>query len=77
MATMAISVFKAHALQVVGKVARSKESLVITKRGMPLVQVIPYQPMVTTLAPGRLSSTLVFEKDIVTPLGEGIWEAAR
>jgi prevent-host-death family protein len=74
---MAISVFKAHALQVVGKVARSKESLVITKRGMPLVQVIPYQPMVSKLEPGRLSAALVFEKDIVTPIGEGVWEAAR
>lgn len=77
MTTIAISVFKAHALQMVGKVARSRERIVITKRGKPVAQVVPYQSAAATLAPGRLSATLVFEKDIVAPLGEGMWEAAR
>jgi prevent-host-death family protein len=75
--TMAISVFKAHALQVVGKVARSRERVVITKRGKPVAQVVPYQSETGSPVPGRLSAALVFEKDIVTPLGEEMWEALR
>ncbi len=77
MTSMAISVFKAHALEAVGRVARSKERIIITKRGKPVAQVIPYQPEGKASAPGKLSAALVFEKDIVSPLGEDMWESAR
>jgi prevent-host-death family protein len=77
MTSMAISVFKAHALQAVGRVARSRDCIVITKRGKPIAQVVPYQPSEATLKPGRLSEALVFEEDIVSPLEEGMWETAR
>ena len=77
MTTMAISVFKAHALQTVGRVARLREGIVITKRGKPVVRVVPYQLQAATLTPGKLSSALVFEKDIVAPLGAKMWDAAR
>jgi len=39
--------------------------------------VVPYQPQAATLAPGKLSEALVFEKDIVSPLGAGMWEVTR
>jgi len=77
MTSMAISEFKAHALEVIGRVSRSKTSVVITNRGKPVAQVVPYQPSVATLTPGRLAAALVFEKDLVTPLGEELWEASR
>ena len=77
MTSMAISAFKAHALQAVGKVASSRVGLVITKRGKPVAQVVPYQAPTATLAPGKLSAALVFEKDIVSPLGAELWESAR
>jgi len=77
MTSMAISLFKAHALQAVGRVASSREGIVITKRGKPVAQVVPYQPRTATLTPGKLSEALVFEKDIVSPLGAGMWEATR
>lgn len=77
MISMAVSVFKAHALQAVGKVASSRESIVITKRGKPVAKVVPYEPTAATLVPGKLSDALVFEKDIVSPLGAAMWEAAR
>ena len=76
MTSMAISVFKAHALQAVGRVAHSKEGIVITKRGKPVAQVMPYQRQAATLTPGKLSDALVFEKDIVSPLGAEMWEAS-
>lgn len=77
MTSMAISVFKAHALQAVGRVASSQDRIVITKRGKPVAQVVPYQPSEATLKPGKLSEALVFEKDIISPLGAGMWETTR
>jgi prevent-host-death family protein len=78
MTSMAISVFKAHALQAVARVANSRDSIVITKRGKPVAQVVPYQLAdATTLKPGKLSETLVFEKDVISPLEAGMWETTR
>ena len=77
MKTMAISEFKTHSLQVIGCVARTKETVVVTKRGKPLVEVVPFRHNDELPVPGRLSETLVFEKDIVSPLGESIWNACK
>jgi prevent-host-death family protein len=77
MKTMAISEFKAHCLQVFGRVARTKETVIVTKRGKPLVEVVPFRHSDETPTPGRLSETLVFEKDIVSPLGESAWSACK
>jgi antitoxin (DNA-binding transcriptional repressor) of toxin-antitoxin stability system len=74
---MSVSVFKAHALEEIGRVASSRESLIITKRGKPLAQVVPYVPPSAAPVPGKLSETLVFEQDIVSPLGADMWEASR
>jgi len=77
MKTMAIGEFKAHALQVLNEVAKSQESIVITKRGKPLAQVVPHRKPEMKPAPGKLADAFVFEKDIITPLGEGVWEACQ
>ena len=77
MKTMSISSFKAHALQVIEAVAETREHLIITKRGKPLAQVIPYQGGKSKPKPGKLSVYLVFEKDIISPLGGEMWEVSR
>jgi len=77
MKVMAVSAFKAHALQAVDRVAKSRESLVVTKRGKALVRVVPYQPASSAPVPGKLAEALAFEKDIVSPLGAALWEASR
>jgi len=77
MTSMTVSEFKAHALATIDRVARSKEGVVLTKRGKPLVHVIPYQGSPGDAEPGRLAHTLVFEKDIVSPLGSKAWEACK
>ena len=77
MKTMAISEFKTHSLQVLGRVARTKETVVVTKRGKPLVEVVPFRDRDESSTPGKLSEMLVFEKDIVSPLGESIWNACK
>lgn len=75
--TMKISDFKAHALQVIGRIAESHENMVITKRGKAVVEIIPYHPPVKEAKPGKLASALVQEKDIVTPFGDSLWEISK
>ncbi len=75
MKTLAITDFKAHALQILGQVAKTKESVVVTKRGKPLAEVIPIST--TKPEPGKLSEALVFEDNIVSSLGEEVWNACK
>jgi len=75
--TMGISEFKAHALKVLNEVAKSQETIVITKRGRPLVQVVPHRKSELKPTPGKLADAFVFEKDIITPLGEEWWDACQ
>ncbi len=77
MRTMGVSEFKAHALRILDQVAKTKEIIVITKRGKPLAQIMPYRDSTSNHVPGKLSDTLVFENDIVSPLGEEIWDACK
>ena len=77
MKTLGISQFKAHALRIVDEVAKSQESIVITKRGKPLAKLIPYRNPDMSSKPGKLADTLVFEKDIVAPLGEEMWNISK
>ena len=77
MRMISVSEFRAHALATVDEVATTKESVVITKRGKPLVRVVPFEGSPKEHAPGKLAHTLVFEKDIVSPLGPEDWEACR
>ncbi len=77
MKTMGISEFKSHALKVLDQVSKTQEIIVITKRGKPLAQISPYRNAALHPRPGRLADALVFEKDIVSPLGEDMWEACQ
>ena len=77
MKTMPISHFKTHALKILDQVAKTQENVVITKRGKPLAQITPYRSSDSDPKPGKLADTLVFEKDIVSPFGEDMWEAGK
>ncbi len=74
MKTMAISQFKAQALKIIDQIAQDHETMIITKRGKPLARILPYEEKEYTAKPGQLADTLVFEEDIVAPLGEDMWE---
>jgi prevent-host-death family protein len=73
MRTMSVSEFKAHALRVVGQVAETKQPVLVTKRGRPLVEIVPFRGPTERPVAGKPSATFVFEKDIVSPLGESTW----
>ncbi len=77
MQSMGISKFKTHALKILDQVAKSQEGIIITKRGRPLAQIIPYRSLDINPKPGKLANYLVFEKDIVSPLGEDMWGACK
>ena len=71
MRTVAMSQFKTHPLKILDQVVKNSEAIIVTKRGKPLVQIIPYPQEEPRVAePGRLAGTLVCEEDIVSPLGE-------
>jgi len=73
--TLAITDFKTHALQILAQIAENRESIVVTKRGKPLAEVIPYCQDVPKA--GKLADALVFEKDIISPLGEEMWDVCK
>ena len=75
MKALAVTDFKAHALQVLSEVAETREHVVVTKRGKPLAEVIPFSP--DKPRPGKLADALVFEEDIFSPLGEEMWDACK
>ncbi|MGA1823105.1 MAG: type II toxin-antitoxin system Phd/YefM family antitoxin [bacterium] len=77
MKTLAISVFKANALKIIDEVSKFQESVVITKRGKAIAELIPFRASKNEAQPGRLASTLIFEKDIVSPLDSDMWEACK
>jgi len=77
MKTIGISKFKTHALKILDKIAETQKIIVITKRGKPLVQLTPYRNSDINPKLGKLSDALVFEKDIISPLGEAMWDACK
>ena len=75
MNVMTITDFKTHALRVFNQVKEHKETILVTKRGRPIAKVIPYTS--STSLPGKLADTLLFETDIVSPLGENVCKACK
>ena len=69
---MTISEFETHAMMVPDEVEKTRESMVITKRDKPIADVMPYCAKDTDSTPGKLSDAFVYEKDMISLLGEEI-----
>ena len=74
MESLAVSKFKATCLAVVEQVAKSKKRVVITKRGKPIAEVIPYEG---ETEPAPLKDTVAFVGDIISPVAVEDWEAPQ
>jgi len=74
MESISVSKFKATCLAVLEEVARQKTRIIITKRGKPIAEVIPYEPEVEQIA---LKDTITFMGDLVSPIAEEEWEASK
>ena len=74
---MPISKFKATCLAVLERVRKTGKPLVVTKRGVPVAQIVP--PPATKPRKsgfGSMKDTTTIVGDIVSPLDE-IWDADR
>jgi prevent-host-death family protein len=74
MPSLSVSEFKATCLAVLEDVKKNKKRVLITKRGKPIAEVIPYEGTHTRIP---LKDTVQFVGDIVSPVAEKDWEAAR
>jgi prevent-host-death family protein len=70
---MAAGEFKARCLRVMDQVAATGEAVVITKRGTPVVRVMPVGRRPAELF-GALRGSLAIVGDVVSPTGER-WDA--
>lgn len=77
MKTFSITDFKAHALQLINHIIKTQESIVVTKHGKPVVEVLPFTQKEDKPIPGKLAHFYKDEIDILAPFGENIWNAAQ
>ena len=66
--------FKAKCLKLLDQVEQERETLVITKRGRAVAQIVPI-PAETDFV-GSMRGSVLWEGDIISPL-ENEWEAAQ
>lgn len=74
MEVLPISKFKSTCLAVLEQVAKQKKRIVITKRGKPIAEIVPYE------AGGDfppLQDTVAFMGDIISPVGAEDWEILK
>lgn len=69
--------FKAHCLSVIENVRKTRETVVITKRGRPVAKLIPADESPQHFL-GRLEGVVRIVGDIESPIEPAeIWEALR
>jgi prevent-host-death family protein len=73
-ATIGAGEFKAKCLKLLDEVAEKRQTLVITKHGRPVAQIVPMPPEVDPFGYMRGSGVII--GDIISPL-ENEWEAAQ
>ena len=73
-ATIAAGEFKSKCLKLLDQVAEKRETLVITKHGKPVAQLVPIPGEVELFGALRGSGRII--GDIVSPL-ENEWEALK
>jgi prevent-host-death family protein len=75
---MAAGEFKAKCLQVMDQVAKRRQPVVVTKRGKPVVCIVPVEPDEPRSIFGALAGQLEIVGDIETPvLPAKLWEGRR
>jgi prevent-host-death family protein len=75
MSTIQASEFKAKCLTLMDRVARTGETITITKNGKPIAELRPYRPPRAKSLIGLHRRGIEISGDIVEPLGPEIWEA--
>jgi len=65
--------FKAECLKVMERVRRTRRRVVITKRNVPVAQMVPIEKKDEELY-GKMKGTVHFKGDVTKPIGEE-WDA--
>jgi prevent-host-death family protein len=73
MINMSAGEFKAHCLQVMETVRKKHETIIITKRGVPVAKLVPFEEEPKSLF-GFMKGALTIQEDITKPLEEP-WDA--
>jgi len=77
MKTMAAGEFKARCLTVMDEVSKTREPIVVTKRGKPVVKLVPAEKAPKAFL-GRLEGMMEIVGDIESPIEPpDAWEALR
>lgn len=66
--------FKAKCLAIMDEVARSRNPVIVTKHGKPVVKIIPAEEIDKNRKP--LKGCVVYMGDVISPVGEQ-WEAEK
>ncbi len=74
MESLSVSEFKATCLAVLEDINQQKKRVVITKRGKPIAEVIPFE---TDHEGISLKDTVTFMEDIISPVAEDDWEVLK
>lgn len=74
MESMTITKFKATCLSILDDVQKQKKRVVITRRGKPIAEVVPYLKAERKIS---LKDTVTYIGDIVSPVAEEDWEVLR
>jgi prevent-host-death family protein len=79
MDSVSVSRFKATCLALLDRVRRTGRPLLVTKRGVPLAQVVPppTPPPNLDSGHGSMAGTIQLLGDIVEPVGEKDWEVLK
>ena len=70
------SEFKPKALEYFRHVERTREHLIITERGKPVLKIVPYEHDPAEDLRGLLGTVVAYE-DPTEPVGEEDWDALR
>ncbi len=62
--------FKAKCLKLVDEVARTRESIIVTKHGKPVAKVVPIEAEKPLSNFGYMAGTLKITGDIISPIDE-------
>lgn len=71
---IAAAEFKARCLKLMDQVEKTREPVIVTKRGRPVAKLVPVENVPAEKLFGCMAGTVTILGDIVSPLGEA-WSA--
>lgn len=77
MTTIQASEFKAKCLALMDQVARTGETILVTKNGKPIAELRPHRPPRVKSPFGLHKGEIEILGDIIEPVDTGLWNALK